>query len=618
MLLGSCATAGLAVGLFAAASAWAESPRTDAPRDGASPVVETTTSEPIEQVEIVDETATGEDVVAVDEPQATSEAPVTADAEDEALPGSEPEVEVETAAIPDPIAEQLALLMGPGTSGEDAPLADFYGSRDFAPAWVGVGGVTADGQALLDVLAGAAADGLYPDEYLDDPILNRLTVDDAATQAELDILLSDAFLRYGNDIMNGRFRQREATAALRDFESDMDLTQPLRYAVESGLVEETLHGLAPQHPQYQALRAALAEYRALAAAGGWVEIPETGSSLEQGTRGSAVSALRARLTVTGDYVVPAEGVADDLYYDAELAEAVKVFQERHGLLVDAVIGPRTLAALNASVGYRIEQLIVAMERWRWYPRDLGSKHVMVNVPAFMVRAVDGDEEPLEMRVVVGTQEHQTPVFNDRMEYAQINPYWNVPQSIADNEYLPALRDDPFHLLNQNIRILSGGQEINPVLVDWSSVGGRFPYSLRQEPGNGNALGRIKFMFPNGHAVYMHDTPSRHLFGRTTRAFSHGCIRLQDPLAMAGFVFNGRYTAEQVEEMIASGRTRDLILDETIPVYVAYFTAAVSDDGTVNFYRDLYGRDRVLIQAMDASAPVEPEQLAENTSADGLN
>lgn len=579
------------------------------------------------------QTPAEEPVVAV-APSEQTEAPLTdltgpavAEIEDsaaEATFAAEPEdtfaaVELDGDARPalaDPVAEHLALLMAEDAA--DAALRDFYASRDFAPAWVDTTGLTANGEALIAALSDAAADGLHPDVYLNRPILSRIEATDPSARAELEVLLSQAFVRFGNDMMHGRFRQREEDVTTREHQANMDLTQPLRYAVETGQVIETLQGMAPPHPEYRALRQALAQYRELAANGGWPTVPDTGSSLEQGQRGPAISALRARLIASGDYVPPADGQIDDSYYDAGLAEAVRQFQRDHGLLDDAVVGPRTLAALNASPEYRIQQIEAAMERWRWYPRDLGSKHIMVNVPAYMLRAVDGDEEPLIMRVVVGTPDHQTPIFNDRMEYSQLNPYWHVPQSIADNEYLPALRRDPFHLLNQNIRILSGGQEINPILVDWSSVGSRFPYSLRQEPGAGNALGRIKFLFPNRHSVYMHDTPQRHLFSRSARAFSHGCIRLHDPMAMAGFVFRGQYTVEQIEEMIASGRTRDLILNEPIPVYIAYFTAAVGEDGTVHFYNDLYHRDRALIAAMVGSAPAEPEMVAETFRADGLN
>lgn len=604
ILKGGAAAAALAIGLLSVTGALAETPAAEepvlAPGEQAEAVV------PLASEPAAAESA--DPAVALEPEPATAGEAVAATAEPaavDAMPGAV-----------DPIAEQLSLLLGP-----DAPASayqEFYATRGYEPAWVDADGLNANGDALVAALAGAAADGLHSEVYLNEPILARLEAIDLVARAELDVLLSDAFSRFGNDLMNGRFRQREENATTREQLSTMDLTQPMRYALETGQVTETLQGMAPPHEQYRALRQALAEYQALAASGGWPTVPDTGVSLEQGQRGSAISALRARLAASGDYVPPADGQVDDTYYDAGLAEAVRTFQAGHGLLDDAVVGPRTLSALNASMDYRIQQIEASMERWRWYPRDLGAKHIMVNVPAFTLRAVDPDQELLTMRVVVGTPEHQTPIFNDRMEYSQLNPYWNVPQSIADNEYLPALRSDPFHLLNQNIRILSGGQEVNPVLVDWSSVGGRFPYVLRQEPGSGNALGRIKFMFPNRHAVYMHDTPQRHLFSRSARSFSHGCIRLQDPMAMAGFVFHGRYTAEQVEDIIASGRTRDIILDEHIPVYIAYFTAAVGENGEVAFFNDVYNRDRELIAAMVGSAPDEPELVAENVRPEGLN
>lgn len=612
-LLGGGAAAGLAFGLAMAAGAFAQTADLGAEPLMAAPVEEQT-AVPLTGTGPVDEQAAADPLALEGEDAVTAEAGEAVAVE----PAGEAPV-VDALAGGDgsgPIAEQLSLMLEADAA--DATLADVYASRDFAPAWVDGQGLNANGEALVSALSKAADEGLQPHAYLNDPILSRLDVADPRVRAELDVKLSEAFLQFGNDLMNGRFRQREATPQMRSYESTMDLTQPLRYALDTGQVAETLAGLTPPHWQYKALRDALAQYRMLAQTGGWPSVPDTGSSLEQGQRGSAISALRARLIASGDYVPPAGGVTDDAYYDAALAEAVKEFQRGHGLLDDAIVGPRTIAALNAPIDYRVLQIEAAMERWRWYPRDLGSKHLMVNIPAFTVRGVDGDHEPMVMRVVVGTPQHQTPVFNDRMEYAQLNPYWNVPQSIADNEYLPALRRDPFHLLNQNIRILSGGSEVNPVLVDWSSIGGRFPYVLRQEPGAGNALGRIKFMFPNGHAVYMHDTPQRHLFARSARAFSHGCIRLADPMGMADFVFRGQRTVEEVEAIIASGRTRDLILDHPIPVYIGYFTAAPDEGGTVRFYNDLYDRDAVLIEAMVGAVPEMPELVADNYTPQGLN
>ncbi|MEZ5666776.1 MAG: L,D-transpeptidase family protein [Alphaproteobacteria bacterium] len=593
-LRGGCALAGLAVGLLASSTAMAEAPVSAAePVDGTQVQVDQAAPQAAAP-EIVTEAADPTAAVEADAPELAADGPS------------------------DPLGQALLQLLGPGSGHEDSTIAAFYASRNYAPVWVAAEGLTPAGDELFATLSDAASDGLHQDDYLHDPIYSRLDVAAPQTRAELEVQMTDAFLRYGTDLMQGRFRQREATSAMRDFTPDADLTQPLRYAADTGLVGDTLRSLAPPHAEYHALRDALAGYRAIAAAGGWPQVPDTGASLEPGARGSAISALRARLAATGDYVAPAEGVSDDTYYDRQLADAVEAFQARHGLLEDAVVGPRTLSALNASVDYRIRQIEASMERWRWYPRDLGDKHLFVNVPEFIVRGVDGDAEPLVMRVVVGTQRNQTPIFNDTMEYAQLNPYWNVPQSIADNEYLPALRNDPFYLLNQNIRILSGGREINPVLVDWSSVSGRFPYALRQEPGGGNALGRIKFMFPNGHSVYMHDTPSRSLFERTARSFSHGCIRLQDPMRMAGFVFNGQYTEEEVEAMIASGRTRDVIMDHPIPVYIGYFTARANESGTVSFFGDIYERDTVLMQAMNDAMPEPPMQVAETASEQGLN
>ncbi len=512
------------------------------------------------------------------------------------------------------IVESLAIADNEGAESLGA-LSSFYEHRNYAPAWVTEEGPTANGQALLAALRSADSHGLNPAIYRLAEIEQLATATATDDLAKLDRMLSAAFIQYGGDLMQGRYRQGEAAGSVQSYSTDLDLLQPLRFAAQSGAIDEVLHAFTPPQEQYHRIVEALSRYRAIANAGGWPLVDISGS-LEPGDWSDAVATLRERLRVSGDYSVNVDQVADASFYDQTLADAVRLFQERHGLLVDAVVGPRTLGELNTTVEMRIAQLEIALERWRWLPRDLGQRYVMVNVPAFHLTAVDDTRgEPLTMRVIVGTREHQTPVFNDTIEYVQMNPYWNVPYSIATEEYLPQLIRDPFYLLNRNIRIFSGSGEVNPVLVDWAAYGGGgFPYHLRQDPGAGNALGDIKFMFPNGHAVYLHDTPTQPLFNRTTRAFSHGCVRVHDPIALAEFVLgvDPSYTRERITSMIGSERTIDVNLPEEIPVYITYQTAWVDDHGSVHFRQDIYDRDsRLLAKMMDDIPEAGDAQMAAN-------
>jgi murein L,D-transpeptidase YcbB/YkuD len=299
-----------------------------------------------------------------------------------------------------------------------------------------------------------------------------------------------------------------------------------------------------------------------------------------------VPILRRRLQITGDITIQDP---NSFRYDAGLELAVRGFQARQGLEVDGVVGPASRAALNLPVGERIAQLLINLERWRWLPDDLGDRHVLVNIAGFELQAVDYGQTVFRSAVVVGTPYHQTPVFSDQIEYVEFNPFWNVPTSIARGEILPKARRDPGYLAQQNIRVLAGWGDDAPVVdprrIDWSRP---FPYRLRQEPGPNNALGRVKIMFPNPFNVYLHDTPARDLFGRASRAFSHGCIRVHEPLALAAHVLD--WSLPQVQSVV-DGRGRKIVrLAKPMPVHVTYQTAWVGQDGAVQFREDIYGRD----------------------------
>ncbi len=285
-------------------------------------------------------------------------------------------------------------------------------------------------------------------------------------------------------------------------------------------------------------------------------------------------------------------------YSPELVDLVKAYQKEAGLSPDGVIGRNTASRLSGvSLASKRERVVIAMEQLRWHPRDLGNRHVFINQPAFRARYVEGGVTKLDMRVVVGTKANQTYFFHDTIETVEYNPYWGVPQSILVNEFLPKLRENPAYLDERGYEVTDGkGNRIASSAIDWWSYGSSVPFDVRQSPGEANALGELKILFPNSHAIYMHDTPARDLFKKDFRAFSHGCVRLAEPRAMAAAVLGKPIS--HVEQMLAGGHGQDE-LQQKFPVYVAYFTAWPTDDGKVEYFADIYGRDEAVIKAFAA-------------------
>ncbi len=297
------------------------------------------------------------------------------------------------------------------------------------------------------------------------------------------------------------------------------------------------------------------------------------------------------------------------------------FQARHGLAADGVVGAKTLAALNVPVAERMEQIELNLERWRWLPRDLGSRLVVVNIAGFELAAVDEDGRSLEMRVAVGRSYRRTPVFSDEIRYLVFNPSWEVPATLAVRDKLPEIRQDPGYLEQQGFVVLRGWgedqREVDPDEVDWASLGpGNFPYRLRQSPGPLNALGRVKFMFPNRFNVYLHDTPDREVFARSERDVSSGCIRLEKPMELAEWLLAGsaRWDRQMIDRVVAAGDETVASLERPVPVHLLYWTAWADDAGVVQFRRDIYGRDAALGAVLEtgraeraASSPAEPPE-----------
>lgn len=477
----------------------------------------------------------------------------------------------------------------------------FYQGRVFQPLWVSEQGLNPHGEMLLAAFERAGEHALDPQDYAPDRLRDLAgAARDTAALAELEVAISNTFVIYANHLTAGRVKPNEVNRSLNLFPKAPDPSVVLEYVESSEDFATAIDGLSPNTPNYARLKTALADYRAKQAAGGFTPVPE-GETLKPGMTDARLDTLRQRLAEQ-DLFSP--GSHSGAVYDGALVEAVKLFQERHGLEVDGIIGKATLAEINVPISTRIGQMELNMERRRWMPDDLGARYVFVNLADQNLKVVEDDKTVHTTRVVVGKPFHATPVFSDEMTYAEVNPYWTVPYSIATTEYLPMLQRDPGALQGKNIRVFSGNREIDPWSVAWSSYSrASFPFTLRQDPGEGNALGRIKFMFPNKFNIYIHDTPSKSLFSRAQRSFSHGCIRAEAPFDLGEALLGpDGWTKAKLETVRDSGERRVIKLSKPLPVHLTYLTAWVNKDGSVHFRSDIYERDKVLAKAIAQLRP----------------
>lgn len=515
---------------------------------------------------------------------------------------------LESAALP------LDLELGGESVLAAVALPAFYEQSAYRPVFVSDRGPLPPAFDLVEFLATVDREGLNPEEYHLERLRELLDRGRSGTSfrssgdlVELEILLTDAFLMLGAHLVSGRVDpatfDREWSAVRRE----VDLVQTLSLETTRGGIRKSLSSLLPDHAGYFRLRKMGEQYRQLVEAGGWQAVSD-GPALRVGDRGVRVAELQRRLSVTEDNDLQSLGSAAPIF-DERLERAVQGFQNRHGLEEDGVVGAKTLAAVNVSAEERLQQIYLNLERWRWLPQSLGERYVLVNLPAFDLRAVEERSVVLEMRVVVGRRYRRTPVFSDTIRYLVFNPYWDIPTSIAVLDKLPEVQKDSFYLEGQGIRVFSGWaadqQEIDPSAVDWQALGpGNFPYRLRQDPGPLNALGRVKFMFPNRFNVYLHDTPGREVFKRADRDISSGCIRLEKPLELAQLLLrdNPDWRAESIEEFLRDYRERTVRLATPWPVHLLHWTAWVDEEQVPHFRSDLYERDRKLAAALGKSLP----------------
>ncbi|MDR0786420.1 MAG: L,D-transpeptidase family protein [Gemmatimonadota bacterium] len=479
-----------------------------------------------------------------------------------------------------------------------APLGEFYSRRNNAPVWT-----DATAAGLVRAIEDASLDGLDPAEY-HQATLSSAAPARTASGAELEILRTDAFLRLVHDLGGGKLDESSLTAGrVLDTRIRPALLTDLERAVAVGDPRAALQMFRPTHYIYTGLLKELANYRRIAGAGAWSSIP-AGQVIRPGTTDARVEAIRTRLVTLGD--LPGEGnrrgsglpsevnLADDAF-----VAGVRSFQDRHGLNADGVIGPATLGEMNVTPEKRIEQLLINLERARWYTHGLPRTFVAVNIASAMAYLNRDGAVVWESRAIVGRPATSTPIFRATMTYIDLNPTWTVPRSI-NREILSEIGRDPGYMQRTGMRVIdSAGRPVSATREQiLSYTAANFPWTFRQDAGPSNALGRIKLMFPNKYNVYLHDTPSRSLFDRDERTFSHGCVRLQDPVGLAVEVLgDAKWNRAAIQAAIDTGTTRTIRLGTPIEVLVLYWTAATTDQGVLRFHRDVYGRDPGVLQGL---------------------
>ena len=456
--------------------------------------------------------------------------------------------------------------------------------------------------SLLRAIVEVRQDGLDPEDYHLAALAEGPGPGSGASgAAEMDLLSTDAFVRISHDLRFGKVEPQGPTSAAgtpSPFVGE-DAVRNLLDVVASNRVQEALADLRLRHFVYEGLMGALADLRRLQSAGGWDLLP-SGPTIHRDSLDARVPLLRRRLGLADD--PGGQGGDAALRFDDALEAAVKSFQHRHGLNEDGLVGSSTLEALNVPVERRIDQVRVNLERARWITHELPDTLVVVNVAGAKAYLLRGDSVALETRAIVGADYTRTPVFTAPMFYVDLNPTWTVPRGIV-GEVLQRVKREPGYLASQGIRVLDGsGRAVDPSEIDFARyTASDFPYVFRQDPGPANALGRIKLMFPNEYDVYLHDTPARQLFAREERLFSHGCIRIQDPVGLAELVIGDpvQWNRETLQAAIDSRVTRTIRLARSVPVVVLYWTASADLHGELHFYRDVYDRDAPILAALDA-------------------
>jgi len=487
----------------------------------------------------------------------------------------------------------------------------FYMDRGYVPAWTD--------KKLIDQIIQAVENsyehGLNPEDYHRKTIRMLIDLSDQGKatpldKADLDILLTDALLRLSFHLYYGKVSPEslDPNWNLKRKILDKDPAQYLKRVISSGDITGNLDRLWPHEPYYLVLRAWLKKYRKFAQ-NPWQSL-DLSRVLKLGMKGKDVALLRKRLAAE-EFLQEQQSAHPELF-DRSLEKAVKAFQTHHGLEPDGVVGQKTLMALNIKPTSKVNKIRVNLERARWVLHDLPKRFLLVNIAAFKLFYFENGQKKWWCKVMVGKPFWETPVFKATMEYVVLNPYWVVPPGILEKEVIPRIKRDPSYLSKKNMEIVDAkGRRIDPKSINWHKINpAKFPYIVRQRPGPKNALGRIKFIFPNKHFVFLHDTPAKSLFSKNIRAFSHGCIRVEKPMELAQILFKGskKWTIEKIKKIIDSGRNFTIHLQKKIPIFILYWTVTRNEDDTITFLQDIYNRDKKILLGLDTPFKVSYLEL----------
>ena len=523
-----------------------------------------------------------------------------------------PEPYSSSAGIPELIKsklEQLAFDPNTKIAGEKFHnieyVTNLYTKNDFHPFWT-------ETEYIDDAIKGitnSVEDGLLPQDYHLEAILflkNEILQDRETRKekkeilAELDLLLTDGIIFYADHLLYGKIDPLTIVPTWNFGFAPIPELNPVTFEqnITNQNITNRLLELRPGIAMYDTLVDVLARYREIAARGGWEPIL-TGGKIEPGDRDSRIPAIRRRLMITGE-LSKTDSTGSDLY-DKILENDIKAFQAAHALDADGVIGAGTFRELNVPVGNRIESVRINMERIRWVSGNLPDSYIIVNIAAFYLVMVKENQVVHTTSVVVGKPLNKTPIFRDKMRYIDFNPTWTQPTSIVKNETIPKLKKDSAYLEKNHMVLLdSKGNLVPTSKLDFKNLSAsRFPYLVRQEPGPWNALGEMKFMFPNKYDIYLHDTPSKSLFSRGSRAYSHGCIRVNKPKELAVKLLEGtEYDRKKIDKIVETHETTRVNLPEPVDILLMYWTCGIDPEGRLFFVPDIYERDQAVLKDLD--------------------
>ena len=478
----------------------------------------------------------------------------------------------------------------------------FYTNRNYELAWTDKKNI----KDLLESIESAFDEGLDPEDYHYQEIQNLLSKKKSTSltnseQADLDLLMTDALILYASHLLEGKLEQsqlREKWDVAKNARPE-NVDSLLTVTLHNKQVKPALQMMKPAHYMYALLKVHLKRLRNEAEEGGWPLVSE-GETLKKDMDDPRILEIREFLMATGDLKETASD--QESVFDQELENAVKKFQTRHGLTADGAIGKGTIEQMQVSIEKRIEQIKLNLERLRWIFHHPDEDFLIVNIAGFHVRRFTDRQEVFNSRVIVGKYHHESPVFKGKMQYIVMNPTWTLPYSIATNETLPKLKKDPGYLAAKHMEVMDRNNNLlDPSTIDWSQYSrGNFPFIIRQKAGPWNALGEVKFIFPNKYSVYLHDTPSRSLFERQDRAFSHGCIRTEDKWGLLMSLMDDPevWNMEKINEILESGETTKIDLPEPINIYLVYLTAVADKENNLYFFKDVYKRDDAVAKELD--------------------